>query len=650
MHIPIIGKKSSSRPKPPSIDTKIPEYKRPPPVTEKSGSSTSTPSYGSKSRSNSNSSRSAMQDYGEVPSSPSSLTKRQVSDKVKQTPSSYVRNSRVYSNDFNGFTGFPRSDSHNSLNHLAASKNANSFSNMLQSTKSVPPELSPIVSLFTSHGFRSYYHGYIFLHDNGDWKEVSAKLTGNELSLWCDETEFNPKYYNLFDYNITLDVSNCIIKFSNDLNETFYNVILRTETPQDFESWVTAMFLLNFEKLSLNEAFTAVILSIIGPKLSDIHTLLSKKKFPKFEWCNIRLPQINHQWLKCYMAIYPSSGKKKGKIEIYQLEKMSKKNLICHISNVTNAYNIFPENVNMIEFNSIMKLNGDVYVNTKFEHLFTTLTSTSMSNTNSSTSFNKSHQRVASNSSFFSTSSSPPSSPKIKSSSSFIKTNYIYLMPQGHPGVQEIETMIRNYIPILDAFKLYGRPKQLNSNKFDKTSLLFGLPSLPHYEFLSLKDAHAVVSMNIKSAENTWSTNTWNNEFKNLIEFKMANENYKGSGNIGHLYKSLELDDSDILSLKSSPSINFPQGSINEFSPSPMPGMSPPASPTIDGQSGFSTPRVRSASAGTAGTTNHDSIAFRFENFDNYENQNSMDRVTSPVSQLGELDEPIKLHPYRQKA
>ncbi|EGV66393.1 hypothetical protein CANTEDRAFT_128815 [Yamadazyma tenuis ATCC 10573] len=652
MHIPILTqgkdkqtwtsttKSKNKSPVLPAINTSIPDYKRPPPVNfEVSGSTTSS------SPTSISNSRSGTGYPFEEPTSPSSITRRQLSEKIRQTPSSYVRNSRVFSNDFDGTLA--QSDSFNSLSNLQSSKNVNSFSNVLLANKSVPPELSPIVSLFNSHNFRTYYAGEILLFRHGEWDSVSSKLTGNELSLWYQDETFNPTYYNLFDYNITLDASNWVVKFSNDLNESFYNLILRATCQEDYVNWVTALFLSNYEKLSLNEAFTAVVLSMIGPKLSDIHTLLSKKKYPKFEWCNIRLPQINHKWLRCYVAIHPSSSKKSGRIEIYQSEKTTKKNLICYITGVTNVYNIFPENVNMIEYNSIMKLNGEVYVNSGVEHLFL-----SSQPSASSGAFSRAHRRATSGSSFFSASSSPPSSPKIKSSQSFINTNYIYMMPDNHPGVQAIETMIRNYIPILDAFKLYGRPKQLNSDKYDKHSLLFGLPSLPHYEYLSFDDAREIVDLHLsESQHSSWSFTEWNNAFKHMVEFKMANENYKGNGNISVLYKSLELDDSDLLSIKSLPDINFPQGATNEFSPSPVPGGSPPDSPSIDNNlasSGFNIVTTPSRVASSSFPDSPNSTgAFRFDNFENY---NNIDKVASPVTQLGELDEPIKFHPYRQRA
>ena len=75
-------------------------------------------------------------------------------------------------------------------------------------------------------------------------------------------------------------------------------------------------------------------------------------------------------------------------------------------------------------------------------------------------------------------------------------------MPSLHPGVTAVETMIRNFIPIVDAFKLYGRPKRLISDKSDTASMLFGLPSLPHYQYLSNKDSERAFAQNFKIGSN----------------------------------------------------------------------------------------------------------------------------------------------------
>ncbi|CAH6722174.1 hypothetical protein CLIB1444_08S03554 [[Candida] jaroonii] len=539
------------------------------------------------------------------------ISPRKLSNKLKFTPSHYVRNS-IYSENFG--LGFNNSN--------VKSKNKNSFTNLMNETNKVPPELSPILTLFNCHNFRHYCNGFFDIKIGEQWVGVEAKLTGNELAIWSND-EFNPKYFNLFDYNINYDLENLVIKFSNDFNENFYNLIIKLNDYQDFVKWLANFYLSNFERISLNESFTAVTLSLIGSKLSDIHTLLSKKKYPKSDWYNIRLPQVNHKWLKVFIIVNPSTSKKDGNIEIYVNDKLGKKNLVGYISSLTNIYNIFPENPNMIEYNSIMKLNGEVFINRDFEHLFDETFHEDVKVT-PPPGYNG-HRRTTSQSSFFSVSSSPPSTPKIKSSSRFIRTNYIYLMPNHHPGVQEIETMIRNLIPIMDCFKLYGRPKQLISDKLHKDSLLFGLPSLPHYQYLPSEEIYALLELFLKdSISENWSFDDWYKQIKTVLEYKSNNEDYRGSGNILDLYKSLELDDDDIRSIKSVPSINLPESAYPDSPTTPQ------RSPS-GFEDRFSTPNNLDSTLNSPKSVH----SFKFENFENLNNI----ELKSPVQSLGRFDE-----------
>ena len=137
-------------------------------------------------------------------------------------------------------------------------------------------------------------------------------------------------------------------------------------------------------------------------------------------------------------------------------------------------------------------------------------------------------------------------------------TNYLYIMPIPHPGVSAIEIMIRNFIHIIDSFKLYGRPQQLNSDKTNEESLLFGIPSLPLYQYLSVENAIAVIGSNIGNSTSTnWDEFFWRRAFKNYIA--KLSPKYKGDGNIYDLYNSLELDANEIYNYAvDSPKIQFP--------------------------------------------------------------------------------------------
>lgn len=521
--------------------------------------------------------------------------RRIISERVKTTPSSFVRHLRVYSSDFDD------------LLITSPKRHSRTISQSTIPTETIPPELMPVVTLINSQKLRTYALGSLQIpgltrNNERVWLEVEAKLSGIELAIWrpssddlgIENDEFKPTYVNLADSKISLNSSSNEIRIMSNFRDD-QTLLIKASNYEDYIKWVTAIELSRFENTSLNEAFTAVILSLKGSKLSDIHTLLSsKKKFPRFEWCNLRLPQISSKWLKVYMVIMPADSKRKHRIEVYANEKLSKKNLILYISDVTNVFNVYPEHANMIDFNTLMKLSGEINISKHFEHLFhhdggnTPVRTTSLkgllsklptdpysappkkhgSSRNRSTSVN-------STSSFFDKASSPKPEPKDSSKNissyfkkhmdDFVTASYLYLMPVPHPGVSGVEIMIRNFLHIVDTYGLYGRPSQFISEKSNKASLLFGMPSLPHYEYLSMEDATQLVRNNIRAADQEKGPAFWSRIFKDSIEQKIITTNYKGLGSINDLHDSMDLNYEDI----SSPAIALPTFEEDSKAPSP---------------------------------------------------------------------------------
>lgn len=545
--------------------------------------------------------------------------RRTLSDRVKSTPSSLVRQLRIYSNSISVADNGTPNDSEPSLASPRSPTPASDANSLFllnkQVSENLPPELSPIVNLINAQRLRTYAIGRLSVPGQIDagskvWLEVEAKLTGTELAIWrpSDDPyavvndEFKPKYINLVDCDIEFFSAYKEIRFIQDFTGT--SLVVRCQDSADFVHWVLAIQLSKFEHTSLNEAFTAVMLSIKGPSLSDIHILLSpKKRFPKFEWCNLRLPQISSKWLKVYVAIIPAQGKKNGRVEVYTSEKVTKKNLILYIDTASSVYNVYPEHYNMIDLNSIMKLNGEIYVNRQHEHLFVhtdpsespkkghsrTGSSSSLASTKTASGRHSRSASLNSSSSFFhnapspGVNDSPSETKKDKSRTSFFKpkniqnfvsANYLYLMPIPHPGVTALEIMIRNFIHIIDAFRLYGRPDHLISDKTDQASMLFGLPSLPHYEYISTGEAIVIGSKNIRLAEQSlWNEFAWRSAIKAHLSSLQASESkYAGSGSILDLYRDLEVGTAEINDLEtvSSPRIAMPQFPAQDASPNPQ--------------------------------------------------------------------------------
>ncbi|KAF5212724.1 hypothetical protein E0198_000223 [Clavispora lusitaniae] len=433
-----------------------------------------------------------------------------------------------------------------------------------------------------------------------------------------------PRYLNVQDCSIiptTARQGQCDLVILQDFESK--QATLRCDDDADAFMWLAALHLAKYETSALNEAFTGVMLSLKGPDLSDVDTLLSpRKRFPRFEWCNMRLPQVSSKWVKVYVAVTPGDSKKKGRVEVYTSDKMTKRSLVLYVNDADALYNVYPEDYKMIDFNSIMKLEGEVFVSKSHEHLFhhhdsgpdspkSSKVRTRVGSSSSlasmthnpppplSTLPNRSRSSsVNSTSSFFVnapspdpeaspslTPRSPPSSAhffKKQTANNFVTTNYLYLMPLPHPGVSAIEIMIRNFIHWVDTFKLYGRPEHLSSDKTDPESMLFGLPRLPCYGYLSMDDAYNVVEANFDSARyNSWGSREWKKCFKDLIRCKQMDSEYQGVGRIGDLFNSVDGDSTE-------------ENSFAEEYPSPritLPKMAPRVASPISSKLRFSSTR-----------------------------------------------------------
>lgn len=575
------------------------------------------------------------------------LPRRTLSEKARQTPSSFVRQSRVFSNDLSDI------DSH-LLNSLTGQS---LLLQNKQQTENLSPEFRPVVNLLNAQRLRTYCVGSFQIparvgHEQA-WFEVDAKLTGNELTIWRpldDEytmedgnDEFKPKYINLIDFRVEF-LGDLQLRISQDYREDS-SVVIKFHNELDFNKWISAIMLSKFEYTKLNEAFTAVLLSSKGSKLLDIHVLLThKKRFIEHEWCNIRLPEISTKWIKVFMVILPSDKHHLGRIEIYPLDKkMQKKHLIAYISDLTSLFNVYPEQSNMIDFNSIMSASGLIHVNKQYEYLFPynhhedqhlsprkliaknheSLSRSGSNKSLASLTDNNNNHTATSNSlqipstpkfngdsrsrsdslnsatSFFANSPSMTATPLTRdrsisnasnsdksskkfmskkshtefdlnrTNSSFFKkhaddfalTSTMYIMPIPHPGVNAVETMVRNFIPIIDSFKLYGRPRHLASEKSNPDSMLFGLPSLPHYQYLSTRDAQDAFAEYFRLNMNQF-------EMEDILRNKIValmqagghhGKGYRGHGDISKLYEGLDLNFDEM----TSPVLSGVDSSIN---------------------------------------------------------------------------------------
>lgn len=382
--------------------------------------------------------------------------------------------------------------------------------------ENLSPELVPIVTLLTVQQNRRYYDGIFMLYHDLDgegrpagreWQEVYGILTGNQLAYWQAATliEFKnnpdglleasakPKYLNFTDsvYNAmkTLPAAKRnlenIIVVSTTLKNRF---LLQLKTYNDLVAFYLALRLSNFEYTSLQEAYTASLLSSRGSRLSDIRTVLSEKRFDHEDWVSIRYGS-GMAWQKCYAVIEPSVAKRKsftpGRILLYESEQKKKKQLLAVIVNASSVAAIYPLSPVLIDHSTLLKMEASV------NYL------------------------------------SPSLSSKIskKHADDFTETS-IFFMPQQHSSVPGFDTLIRFLICLMDSFGLYGRPKRLKAERLDQDSLLFGLPTLPHVHYLDLEDISPLAG---RGEFFTWDAKLWKAELKRILKLKI-DRGYEGCG------------------------------------------------------------------------------------------------------------------------
>ncbi|CCE62132.1 hypothetical protein TPHA_0B04630 [Tetrapisispora phaffii CBS 4417] len=384
-------------------------------------------------------------------------------------------------------------------------------------SSTLSPELIPIVTLLAAQAHRRYQEGvFLILHDlkndgtqaNRIWKEVYGVLIGTQLALWganelaevgndLKDVASKPTYINFTDSIMKpLNSSDSVVTESNQKLEHVLAVsttlknryFLKFSDKDSFNKWNAAIRLSLFECTALQEAYTAAFLSSRGSKLGDIKVVLADTKFDYEDWVSVRFG-AGMPWKRCYAVISQSSGKKKqpkGKISFFESEKKTKKvNAMATVLDARAVYTVYPSSTQLIDSSTIIKLEGSI----------------AFSNGSSKKSVD-SQQDVD-----------------------------IFIMPEKHQAVPGYDTVIRFIIPTMNTFRLYGRPKKLIASKDDPSSLLFGLPTLPHIYYLNAEDIYPIAN---SSTNMDWTNMMWRDAIKDILAKKIS-QGYAGTGSSSSL-------------------------------------------------------------------------------------------------------------------
>ncbi|GAV27733.1 hypothetical protein PMKS-001201 [Pichia membranifaciens] len=421
-----------------------------------------------------------------------------------------------------------------------------------------------------------------------NWAPAYVELNGNDVTV---ELENSPTtIINICDCELTYNDEDIILTVLITNQSLMY---FQFNTVDELNSVYSAVLLCKFEYQQLQEAYTGALLSSQAIHFSDIRTLLSPhNKNVKEEWCVIRFPFLNDKWIRCYLVVQPQN-----KIEIYTHSSKAKKHLLSTITNGLSCYTIYPNDPSQVQNNSLMRLYANCYINSDLLEVILnddTISSTdenislmnkkksrssrSRSNSRSrNNSFNRRlsvvslrssrshdsnlsssndssnlssahqhHQRISSVDTTISDSSFTNSkTPKKLSKKSIAKTHLVYIIPESHASVKPCEISLRLLIPILNSYKLYGRPAKFISSRTDKNSLLFGLPQLPNTYYLNEKSSLDLINLNIdNSLREKWTAHDWHMIYKELMS-ALLSKGWKGGsyqGDLVNMNFSLDMD------------------------------------------------------------------------------------------------------------
>jgi len=472
--------------------------------------------------------------------------------------------------------------SNNSNSIMMTGSNSNIYNqyNNLSNNENIPKELIPIITLINCQNSRIYHKSQLYLNiEKNDaslqqdlsYQLIDGIIKGNQIILFKEnlQSSFKPISINLLEATIKIiDVENSLIISSS--NKLAYH--LKFNEKIQLQTWLSCIKLSNYEFIKLNESYTASLLSSKATLLSDLHVLMSETRFSNEEWCNIKFSK-NSNWIKCFCVITPCDKFKRtknhiknGSIQFYTSSKTHKKNLICSINSIDSCFAVYPNHINLIDDSTLIKLNGDLTIynlglkknsnDDDFDEISTSpnspisrttsIKSFSNYNNNNNNNNNNINSRSRSNSKSHLRSTSISSIGSSKSIKGFnIDKTSLYILPKTHNAVKNFETLIRFLIPLYDSFQLYGRPKKLIAEKFNLQSLLFGLPSLPHTEYLTKELVLNLIKQDWNNILIKYEIYDFNLLFSNKIkELSIKIKNFKGFGDLKNsLFSEINYED-----------------------------------------------------------------------------------------------------------
>ncbi|KAI8877375.1 PH-domain-containing protein [Backusella circina FSU 941] len=354
----------------------------------------------------------------------------------------------------------------------------------------IPSEFVTIQQLIDAYHNKVYTEGYLekrndvtssgTAYSTRQWNKWYVELCGPVLTLWDASAagrDIMPQYINITDSTVNIELKLTAETRNNlfSLNSAGANrYLLQAPSAQDLEQWVKAIRLSCFECARIQEIYTYAFITrpLYQSKIMQSSSKYDLERISGF--VQVRFPGATG-WKKFWAVVSDKLIQKslfskkivqtQGQVMFYESKKA--KRPVMTLTNVAQAYTVYPESPKLIQRATLFKLEGSLY-------------------------------KARSNG----------GQPILVSSSSsaLIMTS-------------TTDELVQWLVGIYDIFKLYGRPKQLLNDSSNKQSLDFGKQmnrATRGRLFLELSETSTV---NVKQGTNLLDTKS---AFNSLLVEKTA--------------------------------------------------------------------------------------------------------------------------------
>ncbi|ORE06886.1 hypothetical protein BCV72DRAFT_327740 [Rhizopus microsporus var. microsporus] len=235
----------------------------------------------------------------------------------------------------------------------------------LQNNVPAPSDMASVQKLYENYSQKVYLEGYVYKKNDltvdgrplgeNDWTKWYMELCGPVLTLWEDieGDEIIPQFINITDSKVEIysEKDNIFSLNSAGQNRFLFNAI-------EYEmllKWICSIRLSCFECSKLQEIYTRRLIT-----RSTFNDLLSKPQTKMEGYVQVRLSGTT-EWQRYWLNISEKSKKlfnksKDASISFYESKKS--KSPLYAMTQVLQAYVIYPESPQLMEVSTIFKIEG----------------------------------------------------------------------------------------------------------------------------------------------------------------------------------------------------------------------------------------------------------------------------------------------------